>query len=47
MTENKQNTYSELTPQEWYEATGEYVKPNTKLIYTNEYGGDWIIKITQ
>jgi len=47
MTKQKINTYSKLTTKEWYDATGEYIKPNTQLIYTNDYGGDWIINITK
>lgn len=44
MTEEK-NTYTNITTKEWYKATGEIVEPNTTLIYTNDYGGDWIINI--
>lgn len=48
MNSNKNQTiniYSEISAEEWYEATNEYVKPNTRLIYDNEFGGDWIIDI--
>ena len=44
---NDKNTYSTLTQQEWYNATGELIKPNSTLIYDNEFGGEWYIKITE
>ena len=47
MNNDSKNTYSELSSEDWYNATGEYVKPNTQLIYSNDYGGDWIINITE
>lgn len=41
------NSYSKITPKDWYNATGEYVENNTTLIYTNEFGGEWIIEIKE
>ncbi len=45
--ENDKNTYSRMTSEEWHMATGEYVKPNTTIVYDNEYGGELIIEILE
>lgn len=42
---NAINTYSNVTPEEWYKITGETVKSGETIVYTNDYGGDWIISI--
>lgn len=37
---------TETTVEDWYKQTGEHVKHNTILRYTNDDNTDWIIKIT-